>query len=153
MQGHCLSWMDRVYIDTWEAAPATVATESFFLPSLLMSSPQDRGSVLDSSSSDSPTLSDCRNESIAPLPRRPIPRKGHTKSRRGCYSCKRRRIKCNERHPECSHCLKAGLQCEYPANIIQATQRSHAISGPRETGNFRPAPGVFVSTSLSLELV
>ncbi|EUC33642.1 hypothetical protein COCCADRAFT_95536 [Bipolaris zeicola 26-R-13] len=108
-----------------------------------MSSPQDRGSVLDSSSSDSPTLSDCRNESIAPLPRRPIPRKGHTKSRRGCYSCKRRRIKCNERHPECSHCLKAGLQCEYPANIIQATQRSHAISGPREAGGFRSAPGVF----------
>ncbi|KAF2663409.1 hypothetical protein BT63DRAFT_461137 [Microthyrium microscopicum] len=46
--------------------------------------------------------------------RRPIPRKGHTKSRRGCFNCKARKIKCQETRPCCSHCVKAGLQCQYP---------------------------------------
>jgi hypothetical protein len=63
-------------------------------------------------------------QSHASRPRKSIPRKGHTKSRRGCYNCKRRRIKCNERHPECNHCIKAGLQCGYPANIIRSTKES-----------------------------
>jgi hypothetical protein len=63
-------------------------------------------------------------ESHAPRPRKPIPRKGHTKSRRGCFNCKRRRIKCNESHPECNHCIKAGLHCDYPVNIIRSTKES-----------------------------
>ncbi|KAK4128538.1 hypothetical protein N657DRAFT_560911 [Parathielavia appendiculata] len=46
--------------------------------------------------------------------RRPIPRKGHTKSRRGCFNCKRRKVKCQETLPECSNCLRIGLVCEYP---------------------------------------
>jgi hypothetical protein len=99
----------------------------------------------DSSSSDSPTQSDGRQGSAPPQPRKPIPRKGHTKSRRGCFNCKRRRIKCNERHPECNHCIKAGLSCEYPANIIQATQRSTNSPNPHEVANLRSTPGMFVS--------
>ncbi|CAK7271486.1 hypothetical protein SEPCBS119000_004632 [Sporothrix epigloea] len=43
-----------------------------------------------------------------------LERRGHTKSRRGCFNCKRRRIKCQETRPACGHCLKMGLQCEYP---------------------------------------
>lgn len=46
--------------------------------------------------------------------RRPIPRKGHTKSRRGCFNCKRRKVKCQESRPECSNCTRIGLDCEYP---------------------------------------
>ncbi|KAI1476565.1 hypothetical protein F4774DRAFT_420636 [Daldinia eschscholtzii] len=42
-------------------------------------------------------------------------RRGHTKSRRGCYNCKKRRIKCQETRPACAHCTKTGLKCEYPA--------------------------------------
>lgn len=91
-----------------------------------------------------------RSESLQPPPppppRKPIPRKGHTKSRRGCYNCKRRRIKCNERHPECNHCIKAGLRCEYPANIIQTTQLSPSSPHPQEMVNLRSIPGVFVSS-------
>lgn len=48
--------------------------------------------------------------------RRPIPRKGHTKSRRGCLNCKRRKVKCQETLPECDHCRRIGLVCEYPDN-------------------------------------
>ena len=46
--------------------------------------------------------------------RKPIPRKGHTKSRRGCFSCKRRRVKCQEKIPSCDNCYRLGLRCEYP---------------------------------------
>ena len=126
------------------------------------SSPNDRHSMdhSDKSLSVSPTpfsetclgrrsRSQSRSESkrpaLQPQPRKPIPRKGHTKSRRGCYNCKRRRIKCNERHPECSHCTKAGLRCEYPANIIQAVQRSSCSPHPQEVINLRTTPGTFVS--------
>ncbi|KAM0353656.1 hypothetical protein ACHAPU_001669 [Fusarium lateritium] len=51
-------------------------------------------------------------------------RRGHTKSRRGCYNCKRRRIKCQETHPACGHCTKTGLKCEYPS-APQITHQPH----------------------------
>ncbi|KAF1849922.1 uncharacterized protein K460DRAFT_326270 [Cucurbitaria berberidis CBS 394.84] len=119
------------------------------MPLLSMLSPQNR-SMQDSSSSDSPTLSDGRTESAPSLPRKPIPRKGHTKSRRGCFNCKRRRIKCNEKHPECNHCIKAGLQCKYPANIIQSMQRSPTPPHPQEVANLRSTPGMFSMADMRL---
>jgi hypothetical protein len=57
------------------------------------------------------------SETTVPLRRRPIPRKGHKKSRRGCYSCKRRKIKCSELKPHCENCIKAGISCEYPRAV------------------------------------
>ncbi|CAI6338609.1 unnamed protein product [Periconia digitata] len=105
-----------------------------------------------SSNSPDDTPHDSRSESNPPPPpRKPIPRKGHTKSRRGCYNCKRRRIKCNERHPQCSHCIKAGLQCEYPANIIQTTHQSSPTSpSPQEMVNLRSTPATFSMNDLRL---
>lgn len=46
--------------------------------------------------------------------RKPIPGKGFHKSRRGCFSCKRRRVKCSEARPECRGCNRLGLVCVYP---------------------------------------
>lgn len=45
---------------------------------------------------------------------KPVPRKGHIKSRRGCYTCKRWEVKCSEKLPECDNCTRIGLVCEYP---------------------------------------
>ncbi|KAK9417489.1 putative C6 zinc finger protein [Seiridium unicorne] len=56
-----------------------------------------------------------------------LERRGHTKSRRGCYNCKRRRIKCQETRPSCGHCSKTGLQCEYSAVPQVAHQPQHQI--------------------------
>ncbi|KAL5382261.1 hypothetical protein DPSP01_006656 [Paraphaeosphaeria sporulosa] len=126
------------------------------LPSLPDRQPMDHS---DGSSNSSPdtcpeirSRSNSREESQQPppQPRKPIPRKGHTKSRRGCYNCKRRRIKCNEKHPECNHCIKAGLRCEYPANIIQTTQRSLLSPNPQEMVNLRSTPGVFTMADMRL---
>jgi hypothetical protein len=41
-------------------------------------------------------------------------RSSHTKSRTGCLTCKRRRIKCEENRPSCTQCIKRRLQCEWP---------------------------------------
>lgn len=54
------------------------------------------------------------SEQSSGVRRRPIPRKGHTKSRRGCFNCKRRKVKCQETLPECGNCTRIGLVCEYP---------------------------------------
>lgn len=52
--------------------------------------------------------------------RRPIPRKGHTKSRRGCFSCKKRKIKCQETKPRCENCQKVGIICEYSRSAVDS---------------------------------
>ncbi|KAF2117570.1 hypothetical protein BDV96DRAFT_597489 [Lophiotrema nucula] len=112
-----------------------------------------RGSMESSEhSSDSPDglSSNCERGSAPPQPRKPIPRKGHTKSRRGCFNCKRRRIKCNEQHPECNHCIKAGLPCDYPANIIQATQRPPNSPSPQQMVHLRSTPGAFTMADMRL---
>ncbi|KAF2662314.1 hypothetical protein K491DRAFT_287443 [Lophiostoma macrostomum CBS 122681] len=119
------------------------------LKSLLMSlSPLPLRSI-NTSSSESPDAA-LNGENAPPQPRKPIPRKGHTKSRRGCFNCKRRRIKCNERHPQCDHCIKAGLQCAYPANIIQSGHRTPSTPSPQELVHLRSTPGAFTMADMRL---
>ena len=64
---------------------------------------------------------------VARVRNKPIPRKGHTKSRRGCFNCKRRKIKCQETQPACGNCGKAGIVCEYP-RLVQQQQQQADIS-------------------------
>ncbi|KAI5951569.1 UPC2 [Candida jiufengensis] len=40
-------------------------------------------------------------------------RKYHQKSRYGCSTCKRRRVKCDEQKPLCGNCVKLKLECGY----------------------------------------
>ncbi|GMG56216.1 unnamed protein product [Ambrosiozyma monospora] len=40
-------------------------------------------------------------------------RKFHTKSRKGCATCKRRRVKCDECKPICGNCDRMGIECVY----------------------------------------
>jgi hypothetical protein len=81
--------------------------------------------LVDTSNSISPNSSGpfSEHESAAVRVRnKPIPRKGHTKSRRGCFNCKRRKIKCQETQPGCGNCEKAGIVCEYPRLVQQHQQ-------------------------------
>lgn len=52
-------------------------------------------------------------------------RKFHTKSRSGCNTCKRRRVKCDEGKPICAKCIHMKLECAY-SNIApgKASQKS-----------------------------
>jgi hypothetical protein len=40
-------------------------------------------------------------------------RRSHKKSRKGCYSCKARRIKCGEEKPRCENCFDFHAECIY----------------------------------------
>lgn len=40
-------------------------------------------------------------------------RRPHTKSRNGCMTCKRRRVKCDETRPVCRNCTNLRLECRY----------------------------------------
>ncbi|KEF58084.1 uncharacterized protein A1O9_06007 [Exophiala aquamarina CBS 119918] len=55
------------------------------------------------------------------------------KSRAGCLTCKKRRVKCDQARPTCQRCIKAGLGCGgYPLELISSTlaqiSRSTVIS-------------------------
>ncbi|KIW99350.1 uncharacterized protein Z518_11338 [Rhinocladiella mackenziei CBS 650.93] len=39
-------------------------------------------------------------------------KRSHHKVRTGCVTCRRRRVKCDETHPKCRRCAKAGRVCE-----------------------------------------
>jgi hypothetical protein len=44
-------------------------------------------------------------------------RRAHKKSRRGCSSCKLRRVKCDERRPCCHRCKDFGVACTYDGKV------------------------------------
>ncbi|KAL4868977.1 hypothetical protein BDV12DRAFT_185540 [Aspergillus spectabilis] len=50
------------------------------------------------------------------IPRTNRVKRPHTKSRRGCFSCKSRRIKCQETKPSCANCIHKDLDCLYPTD-------------------------------------
>ncbi|CAH0056853.1 unnamed protein product, partial [Clonostachys solani] len=70
--------------------------------------------VLDSNQK-SPPENEIGARDEATVDRKIIPRRGHTKSRRGCLTCKRRRVKCPENTPVCHNCERLGLICQYGA--------------------------------------
>ncbi|KAH7041466.1 uncharacterized protein B0I36DRAFT_345065 [Microdochium trichocladiopsis] len=55
------------------------------------------------------------------FPRRRAP---HTKVSTGCYSCKKRRLKCDEARPICIRCQKAGFDCEFPTGPATVSARA-----------------------------
>ncbi|KAF4426550.1 hypothetical protein FACUT_9860 [Fusarium acutatum] len=101
-------------------------------PSLKQPSSENSADISTSTSSSSPL------SLISGRPRRrPIPRKGHTKSRRGCFNCKRRRVKCQETTPSCDNCNRLSLGCEYPQTsdngllYLPSPQPGQPISEPQ----------------------
>lgn len=55
-------------------------------------------------------------------------RRSHTKSRKGCKTCKARHIRCDETTPHCNNCLKHEVRCDYLDTIPvspQPSQQSH----------------------------
>ncbi|KAH7304452.1 fungal-specific transcription factor domain-containing protein [Stachybotrys elegans] len=59
---------------------------------------------------------------------RRLPKTGHTRSKAGCLSCRRRRKKCDEQLPVCGDCQRLRLEC-CPPSIgigIGAEQVAHA---------------------------
>lgn len=77
------------------------------------------------------------------------PRKSHTKSRKGCRTCKRRHIRCDEKFPQCRNCEKHNVRCDYmdvskagdepakgsnPPELLTSPQLQQALDTWRLTG-------------------
>ncbi|PYH77258.1 hypothetical protein BO82DRAFT_345197 [Aspergillus uvarum CBS 121591] len=74
-----------------------------------------------------------------------MPRRTHRKSRNGCLECKRRHIKCDEKHPLCGNCRSSERVCEYADRFRSGTTRSERSNASTPT-NAGPSPGVGPST-------
>ncbi|KAL4754145.1 hypothetical protein BDW72DRAFT_148062 [Aspergillus terricola var. indicus] len=46
------------------------------------------------------------------------PKSNIRRTRSGCWSCKKRRRRCDEKKPSCSGCLKRGLPCHYAIRLL-----------------------------------
>lgn len=84
-------------------------------------------------------------------------------NRKGCKTCKRRHIRCDETFPQCRNCTKHQVRCDYMDNVqsdpeCQNEQASlpmtpgteHSIEVWQQTGNY-PFPALQVFPSPSTE--
>ncbi|KAM9895813.1 hypothetical protein OXX79_007850 [Metschnikowia pulcherrima] len=49
-----------------------------------------------------------------------MPRGRRQLSRKGCFSCKKLKIKCDEVRPSCEYCSHTGRQCVYPSQSVDS---------------------------------
>ncbi|KAI1451071.1 hypothetical protein F5Y02DRAFT_14329 [Annulohypoxylon stygium] len=69
----------------------------------------------------------------APATQRQRQRKFHRRSRNGCSTCKAKHIRCDERRPLCTYCLRHGGECGYPDGDSESnTTEAECRSGSRE---------------------
>ncbi|KAL1296971.1 hypothetical protein AAFC00_004570 [Neodothiora populina] len=57
----------------------------------------------------------------------------HRRTRSGCYTCRQRRVKCDESHPTCERCRKGKRECVYPE--LTAPSSAKASRGPLRRGS------------------
>ncbi|KAH8815862.1 hypothetical protein F5884DRAFT_198179 [Xylogone sp. PMI_703] len=85
------------------------------------------------------------------------PRRSHTKSRKGCDTCKRRHIRCDENFPQCRNCTKHNCRCPYmdmpvqeeraptpeKADLLWTPEIEREIERWQQTGSF-PFPDLYI---------
>ncbi|TVY90139.1 Sterol uptake control protein [Lachnellula willkommii] len=60
----------------------------------------------------------------------------HRRTRSGCYTCRSRRVKCDEAHPICERCRKGARDCAYPEpSTSSKSSRSSNSSKRFQTAN------------------
>ncbi|KAJ5320075.1 hypothetical protein N7508_000358, partial [Penicillium antarcticum] len=68
----------------------------------------------------------------------PLDQKKHKRTRSGCFTCRARRIKCDESRPLCERCRKGSRECVYPSptssskGSVRATGKSRAGRPPSQ---------------------
>ncbi|KAH7141376.1 fungal-specific transcription factor domain-containing protein [Dactylonectria estremocensis] len=66
----------------------------------------------------------------------------YIRSREGCLTCKRRKVKCDEQRPRCSHCERLNMECKWRPQTRSAAQRrlpTNDMSGSAMEQNLSPA--------------
>lgn len=101
---------------------------------------------------DSPSSEQASSTAMVRKPGKPLSRRGHFKSRLGCFNCKRRRVKCNEVRPFCSPCCRLGLNCSYPTPAPSSTPSSSSsafFSSSSSSSSFSPSSSLPPRAALS----
>lgn len=87
----------------------------------------------------------------------------HTKSRKGCESCKKRHIRCDESFPQCRNCTKHKTRCPYndipvqearpngPPDLLWTPEVQTTLDQWRRTCLF-PFPGLDINPTPSPQL-
>ncbi|OTA07307.1 Zn2Cys6 transcriptional regulator [Trichoderma parareesei] len=58
------------------------------------------------------------------------PARRYNRSRCGCLTCKRRKVKCDEQRPRCSHCERLNLECKWrPLHASALAKQRQDING------------------------
>lgn len=57
--------------------------------------------------------------------------KKHKRTRSGCFTCRSRRIKCDETRPVCERCRKGNRECVYPTSTAVPSSKSAPRSVPK----------------------
>ncbi|KAH3974194.1 hypothetical protein HBI56_089400 [Parastagonospora nodorum] len=69
-----------------------------------------------------------------------ISKKPHRKSRGGCLTCKRKKVKCDEAQPACGYCALRRLDCDYPTPYpsppTSSPSTTHSSSPPTQEIDF-----------------
>ena len=77
-----------------------------------------------------------------------IPRRKHQKSRRGCSTCKRRHIRCDEGFPRCQNCITHRSSCSYPDAHYEATSIIKPSDSPDQRVKMEEPEDANLETSL-----
>ncbi|KAF4549543.1 Fungal Zn(2)-Cys(6) binuclear cluster domain-containing protein 18 [Elsinoe fawcettii] len=81
---------------------------------------------------------------------RPPKREIKRRTKTGCLTCRKRRIKCDEGHPACRNCVKSKRECLGYDPIFKSSGLTPA--GPREGVQIQAAPQVYASTHPQTQL-
>ncbi|KAH7349891.1 hypothetical protein B0T11DRAFT_358947 [Plectosphaerella cucumerina] len=63
-----------------------------------------------------------------------VSRRSHPKSRTGCRTCKKRKIKCDEHKPQCRNCVKHAVACDFLQSHARPAPAS-PLPGASNSGN------------------
>ncbi|KAA8643679.1 Zn(II)2Cys6 transcription factor [Aspergillus tanneri] len=80
-----------------------------------------------------------------PRPRRPGAPEPKRRSRKGCWPCKARKIKCGEEKPFCLNCRRQNEQCDYSIRLNWGgrTRRRSSVDSPGSQSSGQSAPFSF----------
>ncbi|GBF66794.1 hypothetical protein TMEN_9515 [Trichophyton mentagrophytes] len=53
--------------------------------------------------------------------------KKHKRTRSGCFTCRARRVKCDEKRPTCDRCGKGKRECIYPPPQVPKSTKRHSV--------------------------
>ncbi|EDU48380.1 hypothetical protein PTRG_05460 [Pyrenophora tritici-repentis Pt-1C-BFP] len=68
-----------------------------------------------------------------------VSKKPHRKSRGGCLTCKKKKVKCDESQPNCEYCTLRRLKCEYPQDSWPTPRSSSSSTPSHESPDTKPS--------------